>query len=169
LNPFGPFWRGTVLSGSAASLASAALVMLFSRRENGSGSAALNAISHWLWGPRAYRADAPDWRHTAPAVVIHHASSVFWGALFELFLRLLRRRPAGPAALADRDSGRVALADIAATAAVVTAVAALTDLRLVPKRLSPGFENRLRPASVAGVYLAFGCGLLAVGALRSRR
>jgi hypothetical protein len=54
-------------------------------------------------------------------------------------------------------------AGIVADAAVVTAVAALTDLRLVPPRLSPGFENRLRPTSVTAVYVAFGTGLALAG------
>jgi hypothetical protein len=169
VSTFGPFWRGTFLSGGAASLLSTALVVLRSRRETGSDVAALNAVSHWLWGPSAYRADRPTWQHTAPAAVIHHVSAMVWGALFELLLRFLRPRPADPASPARRGAPEVSLADVAATAAVVTAVAALTDLRLVPERLSPGFEHRLRPGSVALVYLAFGCGLLAVGALRTRR
>ena len=45
------------------------------------------------------------------------------------------------------------------TAAVVTAIGAFTDLRLVPPRLSPGFEHRLSKTGVALVYLGFACGL----------
>ena len=169
MSSFEPFWRGTLLSGSAASLLSTALVVLRSRRDTGSGYAALNAISHWLWGPRAYRVDRPTWRHTAPAVAIHQMSSLFWGALFELLLRLLRPRPAPATNASARHRATLSLADVAGTAAIVTAVAALTDLRMVPERLTPGFENRLRPGSVALVYVAFGCGLLAIGAWRSSR
>ena len=169
MNSFGPFWRSTVASGSAASLLSTGLVLWRGRRDSGSGIGTLNAVSHWLWGPRAYRAEVPTWRHTAPAAVIHHASSLVWGAMFEMLLRLLRPRPPGHGRAPGARSGGLSLGDVAATAAVVTAVAALTDLRLVPDRLTPGFENRLRPGSVALVYLAFGCGLLAVGALRTRR
>jgi hypothetical protein len=163
---FGSFWRSTLRSGGAASLLSTALVVARSRRDTGSDYAGVNAISHWIWGPPAYRVDAPSWPHTATALAIHHASSVLWAALFELLLR--RVRPAGPPRT-DRAGGPLTVADVAATAAVVTAVAALTDLRLVPKRLSPGFENRLRPGSVALVYVAFGCGLLLAGVLRPGR
>ena len=168
----GSFWRRTLLSGSAASLLSTALVVLRSRQETGSRYAGLNAISHWLWGPRAYRADEATWRHTAPGLAIHQASALFWGALFEMLLRLLRPRPprsANRSGNPPASLSSLSLGDVAATAAVVTAVAALTDLRLVPDRLTPGFENRLRPGSVALVYLAFGCGLLAVGAWNARR
>ena len=169
LRSFGPFWRGTLMSGSAASVLSTALVLLRSRRETGSVYAALNAVSHWLWGPRAYLADEPSWRHTAPALAIHHASAMFWGALFEVLLRLLRPRPPKSADPSETNRASLTFADVAATAAIVTGVAALTDLRIVPERLSPGFENRLQPGSVALVYLAFGCGLLAAGAWRARR
>jgi hypothetical protein len=169
MSSFGPLWRGTLLSGGAASLLSTALIMLRSRRETGSVYAGLNAVSHWLWGPRAYRADAPSWQHTAPAALIHHASALVWAALFELLLGLLPRRRAAAATSRKSPAAALSLGDVAAAAAVVTAVAALTDLRLVPKRLSPGFENRLRPGSVGLVYLAFGCGLLAMGARRTRR
>jgi hypothetical protein len=169
LNSLGPLWRGSLLSGSAASLLSTLLLVLRGRRESGSGYAALNAVSHWLWGPSAYAVDARTWRHTAPGALIHHASSLVWGVLFELLLRQLRLRRAGAAAGPAGAAGGLTLAHVAATAAAVTAVAAVTDLRLVPERLSPGFENRLRPGSVALVYVAFGCGLLAVGAWQARR
>ena len=55
--------------------------------------------------------------------------------------------------------GAYGAADRWATAGVVTAIAAFTDLRLVPPRLSPGFEHRLSKAGVALVYLGFACGL----------
>lgn len=53
--------------------------------------------------------------------------------------------------------------------AVVTAVAAYTiDFYLIPKRLTPGFENRLSKRSLFFVYGTFALGL-AVPALLARK
>ena len=132
--------------------------------------------SAWVYGKRAYRQDRPDLRHTGLGLAIHHASALLWGALYEALLRLrgarradsapARATPARPVSLATERKPPVA--ELFGLAAGVTALAAFTDLRLVPPRLSPGFEHRLRPASVGLVYLAF-CGGLALGAALSRR
>ena len=59
-----------------------------------------------------------------------------------------------------------ALTLAASTAA--SAVACFTDYQLTPKRLRPGYEERLSRPSLALVYGAFGLGL-AAGALLIRR
>jgi len=48
-------------------------------------------------------------------------------------------------------------------------VAALVDLRLVPERLTPGFERRLSRRSLAWTYVGFGAGLALAGLLAQRR
>jgi len=132
-------WR----AGSAASLLSAAVLAWRGRRETGHAAAPIDAVSHWVHGPKAYRRNQLDLPHTALGFAVHHASSVFWGVLFAA---LLARRT-GPA----KTTG---------AALAVTALAAFTDLRAVPDRLSPGFQHRLRPASVAATYLAVACGFI---------
>jgi hypothetical protein len=42
----------------------------------------------------------------------------------------------------------------------VTAGAYVVDYHLVPKRLTPGFEERLSPGALALVYAALGVSLL---------
>ena len=170
------FLRHVLASGSAASVLSTFTLAGLGRRETPGAAAPINAISHWVHGERAYRKDQPDLRHTGLGLAIHQASSLLWGALFEALLRLRSARAADAtrsAAARDRaaparGTRRPPVGELLALAAGVTAIAAYTDLRLVPQRLSPGFEHRLRPASVGFVYLAF-CGGLALGAVLSRR
>ena len=154
-----PWWPSIVVSGSAASLVSALVAHGLSARENRAPFAAINAVSHWLYGPAAYREHHPSLRHTLPGFVIHHASSLLWGALYQVLLRRRVDRHAVTAADRPTARGRRAAVDRWATAAVVTAIGAFTDLRLVPPRLSPGFEHRLSKTGVALVYLGFAFGL----------
>jgi len=146
--------RRGALTGSVASATSAAALALCSQKENHSPFSAVNAVSHWLWGDRAARKDQPSLRYTLLGYGIHHASAVFWGVLFERWFRhvLARRRPVPTAA--------------AGTA--MAAVACFVDYKMTPKRLHPGFEQRLSTGSLALVYAAFGAGL-ALGAYAGRK
>ncbi|MBB3121550.1 hypothetical protein [Pseudoduganella violacea] len=151
-------WNTTLkqaaLPGALASLASAAALALCGRRESGSMFAGVNAISHWLWGDQAVRQDRPTLKHTLAGYLIHHASSMFWAALFERSCK---------AQLAKQQAARTL-----ALAGAATAVACVTDFQLTPPRLRPGFEQRLSRPSLALVYGAF-CVGLAAGALLNRR
>jgi hypothetical protein len=140
-------------SGSVASVATMALLAYSGHRQRGSAWAPVNAPSHWLWRDEALRQPGFTVRHTVPGYLIHHASSVFWAAFFE---HLLLDRPH----FAPRT---------AAVAATVAAVAAGVDLKLTPKRLTPGFERQLRPRALTVMYGAFGLALYAAHALRRRR
>ena len=160
------WWHGTLLSGSSASLLSSVAAYELARRERRAPLAALNAVSHWLYGPAAYAADRASLRHTLPGIVIHHASSLVWGALYQTLLRSVV--DAGTVEGERVQRGHPDLADRFAAAAVVTALGAFTDLRLVPPRLSPGFEHRLSKRGVALVYVGFALGLAVVGTGASR-
>jgi hypothetical protein len=146
--------RNALISGSAASAASALALAACSSKEARSPFSAVNAVSHWLWGDQAFGKDRPSWRYTALGMAIHHASAVFWGALFE---RVFHRK-------LDQSGPGTALA----TAAATTAVACFADYRLTPRRLEPGYEQRLSTASLTAVYVAFALGL-AAGALAAHR
>lgn len=168
------FLRNAVTSGAVASLLSTAVLVSRGRSDAGSRAAPFNAVSHWLFGDKAYHVDQPDLPHTALGVAMHQLSGVFWGLLFEGFLHRISRSDNPPRLLAAGANGRAVAVrapnrgEIVASAAVTTAIAALTDLRLVPARLSPGFEHRLRTDSLILTYVVFGAGL-ALGAAALRR
>jgi hypothetical protein len=147
------FRRGLV-GGATSSVLSTVALALLGRQQAGSAYAPTNAVSHWIWGDEALRADAPSMRHTVPGYLIHHGSATFWSVLFE--------RVCGP--LLDRRDPATTLG--VATAA--SAVACVVDYRLTPRRLQPGFEQHLSRPALAVVYGAFGVGL-ALGAMLSRR
>jgi hypothetical protein len=129
-------------SGSWASLCSTLVISTLSRRRTGRTAAATNATSQWLWGDTAHRQDGWSARYTALGYVIHHASSLFWAFGFER-LRARRRGVARTVALA----------------ATTTAIAYVVDYKVVPPRLSPGFDQRLHRSDLFLVYVGFAAGL----------
>lgn len=146
--------RHGTLSGSLASILSTIALAACGKRETGSMFAAVNAISHWLWGDRAALRDEFSLKHTALGYAIHHGSAVFWGVLFERYVsRILDRQQVAPTL---------------AAAAGATAVACFVDYQLTPHRLQPGYEMRLSRPALLLVYGAFGAGL-AAGAWWLRR
>lgn len=142
-------WRNAaqdaLSSGTNASLASTAALMIASKAEAGSAFAGTNAISHWLWGDSAARRDRPSVRHTLVGYAIHHAASIFWATFYERWFGRAKDRGDVPRAVA----GGLA----------VSALACLVDYRLTPHRLQPGYEMRLSKPALAGVYACFGLGL----------
>jgi uncharacterized membrane protein YccF (DUF307 family) len=145
-----PLWRRVLGSGLVAGLASTAVLYGQGRTRSSSGIAPLNAPAHWLWGRESLRQDGVSARHTATGLAIHHASSLFWAVFYEAWLA--RRRPG----IGAQAVGAVA----------VTAAAAVVDLKVVPQRLTPGFEHRLPERSLFWAYASFAAGLFAVAALR---
>ena len=145
--------RGLMSGGSASVISTLALAAL-GKRETNSVFAPTNAVSHWIWGDKAFKHDGPSLRYTLTGYLIHHASATFWGVLFE---RLLGRK-------LDNKSVAATLA----TSAAATAVACLTDYKATPPRLRPGYEERLTTPSVALVYGAFAVGLFAATMLMHR-
>lgn len=141
------------VEGMLAGLVSTVVLMWRGRAEARTAAGPLNAPSHWLWGREALRKDHVDWRHTAAGFAIHQASTLFWAAAYR-FLRIRH---------GDRPAG------VLSDALVVTAAAALVELKLVPERLTPGFERRLTRPGLALVYLSFSAGLAVAGRMRVGR
>ena len=135
--------RAAIASGTVASLASTLVLCAAGRRELRDGATPLNGPSQWVWGTGAPHVDGPDTRHTAVGYAVHHLAATFWALLYE------KLRPA-----------RRPLAAAAATAAVAYVV----DFKVVPERLSPGFERRISRRAVAWSYVAFAVGLALCGA-----
>jgi len=144
----------SLCAGTVASLLSMVALALRGRAETGSAAAPFNAISHWLYGARALRLDTADVRHTALGALVHFASSMFWGAVYDQLV--CRRVPPPPPV------------GLVAGAVGVAGLAAVTDFALVPERVTPGFEHRLSPRSLVLTYALFAAGL-ALGALAAQR
>jgi hypothetical protein len=151
-------WKQVVVKGmvpgALASLTSTAALALRAREESGSMFAGANAISHWLWGDKAFHRDVPSWKYTLVGYGIHHASSLFWATIFEQ--------------VAGKVLDRKSVAGTAAAAAAAAATACFVDYQLTPQRLKPGYEERVSKKSLALVYGAFAVGL-AAGALFNHR
>ena len=152
----GPLLRADRLlaGGLAAAVLSGLALAWRGRTETGSAAAPINAPSHWLHGREALREDGVTWRHTALGALVHGASSMLWAGLYDLLRERRERR--------GSTSTAAALAD----AAAVTAVAAVVDFKLVPDRLSPGFQHRLSRPAVVLTYASFAAGLLLANRFR---
>ncbi|MGD9943656.1 MAG: hypothetical protein AB7S98_10505 [Burkholderiaceae bacterium] len=140
-------WRKALndgaFSGGMASALSSLVLAWRGSVDLGAGAAPLNAPAHWL-SRRALGRDGASLRYTAVGMVIHHLSSIFWAFFYEWIAA--RRRSESPAA-----ELRDALA--------VAALAAVVDYQVVPRRFTPGFEQRLTRHSLVWVYAAFAAGL----------
>ena len=134
--------KGWLGRSVVTALATTATATVLSKLQTGHGAAALNATSHIVWGKRAFGRDAADARHTVVGTLLNAGAMLAWCAVHEL-LPEARTLPA-----------RII------KAAGVSVASYVTDYHVVPKRLTPGFEERLSPAALAAVYVALGTGLL---------
>lgn len=145
--------REGLVAGSLASLLSTAVLAGAGRREAGSALAPVNAVSHWLWGDASLRQDQASWRYTALGYLTHHLAAVFWATLH--------------AALVGRRRGAHTLPAVVLGGIATSATASVVDYRLVPRRLTPGFEHRLSRGSMVAAFAAIAAGI-ALGALLVR-
>jgi hypothetical protein len=132
------FWSGTV-----AGLASAVAAAAAARREGKPAAAAVNAVSHWLWGDTAARQSSLSAKYTLTGFATNHAACIFWATGYEALRRALPRQVW--AALAS--------------SAAITATAYVVDYHVVPKRLTPGYELRLSRRGLALVYASIALAL----------
>lgn len=140
-------------SGTVASIASTAVLAACGSTERGDAPGPLNGPSQWIWGRSAARRRGFSARYTVIGYLIHHAMSVFWATMFERI---------------NRGTPPPARARVLGAAAATSAAACLVDYRVVPKRLTPGFERQLSRKSLLLTYTAFALAL-AGAALFARR
>lgn len=136
-----------LLSGTAASVASALAAALCSRLENRDGARPVNAIAHIYDGGRPPARDGRRGRNTAVGFAIHTVASGWWALFYEALDRR-RRNLAG--------------------AAGVAAAAYLVDYHVVGERFRPGFEQHLGGPSLLAVYAALAAGFALASALERR-
>jgi hypothetical protein len=145
MTPWLQAFRTGIASGAAASTLSSAVLAARARQEAGSPYAGTNAVSHALWGDRAFRADAPSLKYTVAGYMIHHGASMLWATLYE-------RYASGP-------DGRRSASRALGVGAAVAALAFVVDYTVTPPRFRPGYEQRISPRSMAMVYVALALGL----------
>lgn len=134
----------TIISGCNSSLISTFALLLRSKNDNNSYFAAINAVSHWLYGDEAFVHKAPDISHTIPGYAIHHVSATLWAGVYENWFP----------PETDKASHQ-----IVTDALKVAALACFVDYKLTPHRLQPGYEAHLSTKSLAIVYGTFAFGL----------
>lgn len=132
-------------SGLCAGLAALAALAVAAERRNRSPWRPINATSHWIHGPRSGSVSRPDLAHTGTGFTTHMLASFWWALPFS--------------AMIGR-SARPSSSRVVAAAAGTTALAALVDYGLVPKRLTPGWELALPKSDLMMAYVAMGFGLV---------
>ena len=140
----------TLLTSAVTSAATTTALLLLSSKDTGHAAAALNATSHIVWGEKAMKHEQWDVRHTLVGGLLNAGAMGFWSAVQALL-------PEPRSVLGA-----------ARNATLVTALAYATDYHLVPKRLNPGFEQRLSRKSLFGTYAVLAASL-AVSAFATRR
>ncbi len=137
------FIARSLLTSAVTSAATTAALCLLSSRDTGRPAAALNAVSHILWGDAAAKYDAWDIRHTLAGTVLNAGAMGMWSAVH--------------ACLPQPRS----VLGAARNATIVSALAYVTDYHVVPHRLKPGFEQRLSGKSLFGTYAVLAASLAA--------
>lgn len=128
-------WRTGLLATAATTVAATAL----GEFENGNAIAPINAVSHILWGDRAASKNGVSMKYTATGGLLNSVALVGWAGVHHLlFGRYSRASQSIVGAIAG--------------GAATSALAYVTDYYIVPKRFTPGFEKRLSPPALFGVY-----------------
>lgn len=143
-----------LVSGTSASITSAAALALLAQAEGKNALQPVNATSHWLHGEQASRFVGLDGRHTLVGYATHHAATIFWAFFYESWIGL-RSRPSRRRLLAD--------------AVMLSAIAAAVDYGPTPKRFTPGWEFVLSKRAMAVAYAAMAVGLAAGASLTHHR
>ena len=141
------FAARVLISGAAASIASALAAALCSRIENRHAARAMNAVAHIYDGGRPPAHDGPGGRNTALGFAIHTGAALWWALFFE---------------------GLPARRRNLRSAAAVSALAYVVDYHVVHRRFRPGFEQHLSGRSLAAIYASLGAGFALAGALNRR-
>lgn len=146
--------RSSIIPGAVAAAAVCSAIALLGRSDTGSAIAPINASSHVIWGQRAGQVEKVTLGQTLPGLAINVGASFWWALVFE---KLFGRKM-------DRGGAGTAIASGVATAALAYVV----DYKLVPQRLTPGWEQRLTNRSLFTSLGIMGVGL-GIGALLARK
>ena len=142
--------QDSLSTGAVATVATTVAAAACGQAEDGHVIAPINAVSHILWGDEAATHEEPSYQYTLPGLALNAVAVTGWAGVHELLF--------GKAAAQGRT------AEVLLGGAFVSALAFVTDHRVVPDRLTPGFEKRLSNGSLLGIYgtlaIALGVGSL---------
>jgi hypothetical protein len=138
-------------SGAVATVGTTAALLALGGRHARTPWAPLDAASHIVWGDRALAVDKLDVKHTLVGAVLHTGAILLWSGVQEAVFVGTRTWPRA-----------------LAVGAAMSALAYVVDYKVVPKRLTPGFEWKLPRRALVTAYGALALSL-AVGALVARR
>ncbi len=128
-------------TGFVMAAATNAAIMLASDRENGSPWAAVNSIAHIVDGDDKQQPTRYSPRESWLGIAVNGTAMCAWGVLYEGALEVTRARSS------------------ALTAVVGAAASYAIDYKVVPKRYTPGIEQRLSRRSVLVAYAALAAAL----------
>ncbi|QCF26828.1 hypothetical protein [Hydrocarboniclastica marina] len=144
-----PAIRNMLFSGTAGAAAVCGAIAILGRTDSGSALAPINASSHIYWGPEAGEVEQPTLAQTVPGLAINIGASFWWAMVFELtFGRKL-----------GQGDGQISFTKAIAGGLATAGLAYIVDYKLVPKRLTPGWEQRLSGGSVLAGLAALGLGI----------
>lgn len=141
-------------TGVAAALGTSAAVAACGQWERGDPIGPLNAVSHIAWGEEAFGTNEVDIKHTLAGLGLNAAAVMSWAVIHELLVG------------EQADRGNVVSCLIGGFA--VSALAYVTDYYIVPRRFTPGFEEKLSGGSLCLIYNALALSL-ALGSLAGRQ
>jgi hypothetical protein len=146
--------RRSVATAALTAAATTAAAAVCGWRENRNPVAPLNAISHIAWGEEAATQEEFSAKYTGTGVALNAAAMWSWALLFE--------KGFGGS---NADEQRDAVSRSLLGGTVVSALAYVVDYHLVPKRLTPGLEDRLSSRSLLLIYIGLALSLAAGGLL----
>ena len=147
-------FRSILALTASTTAATTAAIAVCGATELRNAAAPLNAVSHIAWGDAAFQQNGTSARYTGLGTALNAAAMASWCVLHHAIFRPDRRGPG--------------LAGALARGAVTASAAYVVDYYVVPKRLTPGFEERLTGRSMFAVYAALALGF-AYGEHLSRR
>jgi hypothetical protein len=148
MNTWSKALRRAIPIAALTSITTALAAMFCGWRENHNAVAPLNAISHIAWGEEAARQEQASAKYTATGLALNTSAMFGWAFIFA---RLV----------GGKSSNRVVSS--LGGGIFVSLLAYVVDYHVVPKRLTPGVEDRLSSRSLLVLYVVLALSLALAG------
>ncbi len=144
MNTWSQAIRHAVPIAGLTSITTALTAALCGWRENSNAVAPLNAISHIVWGEEAAQQEHASAKYTAIGLALNTSAMFGWALIF--------------AKLFSGKSSNRAVSSLGG-GVFVSLLAYIVDYHVVPKRLTPGVEDRLSSRSLLALYVVLALSL----------